>query len=154
MCRLRDFAPRFLLQFISFSLSPRHSSLPCCLLPADKETLVVISAPKKEKSFHSTFFLQLAKCYQAPFFSFFFLQEQRQRQVCGVAGVKCNIPMNQPSFTNPPLLCPPPPAGASLHANGQLNGSGSKGGHKDDGSLRSQGLDGGKYGEDGPAKKR
>ncbi|KAI3358069.1 hypothetical protein L3Q82_003080 [Scortum barcoo] len=40
-------------------------------------------------------------------------------------------------------------------ANGQLNGSGSKGGHKDDGSLRSQGLDGSsKYGEDGPAKKR
>nr|XP_029138450.1 LOW QUALITY PROTEIN: protein Jumonji-like [Labrus bergylta] len=40
-------------------------------------------------------------------------------------------------------------------ANGQLNGSGSKGGHKQDGSLHSQGLDGGsKYGEDGPAKKR
>uniref|UniRef100_A0A671U482 Jumonji and AT-rich interaction domain containing 2b n=1 Tax=Sparus aurata TaxID=8175 RepID=A0A671U482_SPAAU len=44
--------------------------------------------------------------------------------------------------------------GASLLANGQLNGSGSKGSHKEDGSLRSQGLDGGKYGEDGPAKKR
>ncbi|XP_029976694.1 protein Jumonji [Salarias fasciatus] len=40
-------------------------------------------------------------------------------------------------------------------ANGQLNGSGSKGSHKDDGSLRSQGLHGsGEYGEDGPAKKR
>uniref|UniRef100_UPI003AAEB04D protein Jumonji n=1 Tax=Centroberyx gerrardi TaxID=166262 RepID=UPI003AAEB04D len=40
-------------------------------------------------------------------------------------------------------------------ANGQLNGSGSKGGHKEDGSLRSQGLDGsGEYSEDGPAKKR
>ena len=45
-------------------------------------------------------------------------------------------------------------SGASLLANGQLNGSGSKGSHKEDGSLRSQGLDGGKYGEDGPAKKR
>lgn len=44
--------------------------------------------------------------------------------------------------------------GASLLANGQLNGSGSKNGHKEDGSLRSQGLDGGKYCEDGPAKKR
>lgn len=41
--------------------------------------------------------------------------------------------------------------GASLLANGQLNGSASKNGHKDDGSLRSQGLDGG---EDGPVKKR
>uniref|UniRef100_A0A8C5D8F4 Protein Jumonji n=1 Tax=Gouania willdenowi TaxID=441366 RepID=A0A8C5D8F4_GOUWI len=39
-------------------------------------------------------------------------------------------------------------------ANGQLNGSGSKG-HKDEKSLRSQGLHGGaEYGEDGPAKKR
>ncbi|XP_044026627.1 protein Jumonji [Siniperca chuatsi] len=38
-------------------------------------------------------------------------------------------------------------------ANGQLNGSGSKGSHKEDG--RSQGLDGSnKYCEDGPAKKR
>lgn len=44
--------------------------------------------------------------------------------------------------------------GASLLANGQLNGSGSKNNHKEDGSLRSQGLDGGKYGEDGPVKKR
>lgn len=59
---------------------------------------------------------------------------------------------------NPPLFfsfpSPHPPPGASLLANGQLNGSGSKSGHKDDGSLRSQGLDGGKYSEDGPAKKR
>uniref|UniRef100_A0A1A8JLP2 Protein Jumonji n=1 Tax=Nothobranchius kuhntae TaxID=321403 RepID=A0A1A8JLP2_NOTKU len=40
-------------------------------------------------------------------------------------------------------------------ANGQLNGSGSKGSHKEDGSLRSQGLHGSnKYGEDSPAKKR
>uniref|UniRef100_A0A3B5AXX2 Protein Jumonji n=1 Tax=Stegastes partitus TaxID=144197 RepID=A0A3B5AXX2_9TELE len=40
-------------------------------------------------------------------------------------------------------------------ANGQLNGSGSKGSHKEDGSLRSQGLDGSsEYCEDGPAKKR
>uniref|UniRef100_A0AAQ5Z6S9 Protein Jumonji n=1 Tax=Amphiprion ocellaris TaxID=80972 RepID=A0AAQ5Z6S9_AMPOC len=40
-------------------------------------------------------------------------------------------------------------------ANGQLNGSGSKGSHKEDGSLRSQGLDGsGEYPEDSPAKKR
>ncbi|XP_022065839.1 protein Jumonji [Acanthochromis polyacanthus] len=40
-------------------------------------------------------------------------------------------------------------------ANGQLNGSGSKGSHKEDGSLRSQGLDGsGEYSEDSPAKKR
>lgn len=39
--------------------------------------------------------------------------------------------------------------------NGQLNGSGSKGGHKQDGSLHSKGHDGSsKYGEDGPAKKR
>ncbi|GLD65929.1 protein Jumonji [Lates japonicus] len=39
-------------------------------------------------------------------------------------------------------------------ANGQLNGSGSKG-HKEDGSLRSQGLDGSsEYCEDSPAKKR
>lgn len=67
--------------------------------------------------------------------------------------MKSNIPTNQPLFTNP-LPFAPPPAGASLLANGQLNGSGSKSGHKDDGSLRSQGLDGGKYGEDGPAKKR
>ncbi|XP_068189388.1 protein Jumonji [Antennarius striatus] len=44
--------------------------------------------------------------------------------------------------------------GASLLANGQLSSSGSKGGHKDDGSLRSQGLGGSKYCEDGPAKKR
>lgn len=44
-------------------------------------------------------------------------------------------------------------SGASLLANG-LNGSGSKGNHKEDGSLRSQGLDGSKYCEDGPAKKR
>lgn len=39
--------------------------------------------------------------------------------------------------------------GASLHANGQLNGSASKNGHKEAGSLRSQ--DGS---EDGPVKKR
>lgn len=40
-------------------------------------------------------------------------------------------------------------------ANGQLNGSGSKGSHKEDGSLHSQGLHGNsKYGEDSPAKKR
>ncbi|XP_069031801.1 protein Jumonji isoform X2 [Embiotoca jacksoni] len=40
-------------------------------------------------------------------------------------------------------------------ANGQLNGSGSKGSHKEDGSLRSQSLDGSsEYCEDGPAKKR
>uniref|UniRef100_A0A665UGF9 Protein Jumonji n=1 Tax=Echeneis naucrates TaxID=173247 RepID=A0A665UGF9_ECHNA len=40
-------------------------------------------------------------------------------------------------------------------ANGQLNGSGSKGSHKEDGSLRSQGLDGSsEYCEDSPAKKR
>uniref|UniRef100_A0A3Q3AF52 Protein Jumonji n=1 Tax=Kryptolebias marmoratus TaxID=37003 RepID=A0A3Q3AF52_KRYMA len=40
-------------------------------------------------------------------------------------------------------------------ANGQLNGSVSKGIHKEDGSLRSQGLHGSnKYGEDSPAKKR
>lgn len=40
-------------------------------------------------------------------------------------------------------------------ANGQLNGSVSKGCHKEDGSLRSQGLHGSnKYGEDSPAKKR
>ncbi|KAM3858036.1 protein Jumonji [Diretmus argenteus] len=40
-------------------------------------------------------------------------------------------------------------------ANGQLNGSGSKGGHKDDGCSRSQSLDGSsEYSEDGPAKKR
>ncbi|XP_074543742.1 protein Jumonji [Halichoeres trimaculatus] len=39
--------------------------------------------------------------------------------------------------------------------NGQLNGSGSKGGHKQDGSLHSKNHDGSsKYGEDGPAKKR
>lgn len=37
-------------------------------------------------------------------------------------------------------------------ANGQLNGSGSKGSHKEDGLLRSKGLDGSS--EDGPAKKR
>uniref|UniRef100_A0A665UHU1 Protein Jumonji n=1 Tax=Echeneis naucrates TaxID=173247 RepID=A0A665UHU1_ECHNA len=41
------------------------------------------------------------------------------------------------------------------NANGQLNGSGSKGSHKEDGSLRSQGLDGSsEYCEDSPAKKR
>ncbi|KAG7499970.1 Jumonji isoform X2 [Solea senegalensis] len=40
-------------------------------------------------------------------------------------------------------------------ANGQLNGSGSKGIHKEDSSVRSQGLDGSsEYCEDGPAKKR
>ncbi|XP_041867268.1 protein Jumonji isoform X2 [Melanotaenia boesemani] len=40
-------------------------------------------------------------------------------------------------------------------ANGQLNGPGSKGSHKEDGSLRSQGLHGSsEYGEDSPAKKR
>ncbi|XP_006788157.1 protein Jumonji [Neolamprologus brichardi] len=40
-------------------------------------------------------------------------------------------------------------------ANGQLNGSGSKGSHKEDGSLRRQGLKGsGEYCEDSPAKKR
>ncbi|XP_044191078.1 protein Jumonji isoform X3 [Thunnus albacares] len=40
-------------------------------------------------------------------------------------------------------------------ANGQLNSSGSKGSHKEDGSLRSQSLDGSsEYCEDGPAKKR
>lgn len=40
-------------------------------------------------------------------------------------------------------------------ANGKLNGSGSKGSHKDDVLLRSKGLDGsGRYGEDSPAKKR
>ncbi|XP_041664698.1 protein Jumonji isoform X2 [Cheilinus undulatus] len=39
-------------------------------------------------------------------------------------------------------------------ANGQLNGSGSKGGHKQDGSLHSQGLDGSSKYEDSPAKKR
>ncbi|XP_049889798.1 protein Jumonji isoform X2 [Epinephelus moara] len=39
-------------------------------------------------------------------------------------------------------------------ANGQLNGSGSKGSHKEDGSLRSQGHGSREYGEDGPAKKR
>ncbi|RVE67032.1 hypothetical protein OJAV_G00113320 [Oryzias javanicus] len=40
-------------------------------------------------------------------------------------------------------------------ANGQLNGTGSKGSHKEDGSLRSQGLHGNNgYGEDSPAKKR
>ncbi|XP_030596394.1 protein Jumonji isoform X2 [Archocentrus centrarchus] len=40
-------------------------------------------------------------------------------------------------------------------ANGQLNGPGSKGSHKEDGSLRCQGLDGSsEYCEDGPAKKR
>ncbi|KAF6737874.1 Protein Jumonji, partial [Oryzias melastigma] len=39
-------------------------------------------------------------------------------------------------------------------ANGQLNGTGSKGSHKEDGSLRSQGLHGNNgYGEDSPAKK-
>ncbi|XP_077363419.1 protein Jumonji isoform X1 [Festucalex cinctus] len=40
-------------------------------------------------------------------------------------------------------------------ANGQLNGSGSMGGHKDGGSLHASGLDeGGDFCEDGPAKKR
>ncbi|KAM4725614.1 protein Jumonji [Anableps anableps] len=40
-------------------------------------------------------------------------------------------------------------------ANGQLNGSVLKGCHKEDGSLRSQGLHGNnKYGEESPAKKR
>lgn len=40
-------------------------------------------------------------------------------------------------------------------ANGQLNGSGSKGSHKEDGSLRRQGLKGSsEYCEDSPAKKR
>ncbi|KAF3707417.1 Protein Jumonji Jumonji/ARID domain-containing protein 2 [Channa argus] len=40
-------------------------------------------------------------------------------------------------------------------ANGQLNSSGSKGSHKEDGSLRSKGLDGSsEYCEDSPAKKR
>ncbi|XP_035038294.2 protein Jumonji [Hippoglossus stenolepis] len=40
-------------------------------------------------------------------------------------------------------------------ANGQLNGSGSKGSHKEDGSLRSQGLVGSReYCEGGPPKKR
>uniref|UniRef100_A0A3P9KCH9 Protein Jumonji n=2 Tax=Oryzias latipes TaxID=8090 RepID=A0A3P9KCH9_ORYLA len=40
-------------------------------------------------------------------------------------------------------------------ANGQLNGTGSKGSHKEDGSLRSQGLHGNNgYGEESPAKKR
>ncbi|XP_032390893.1 protein Jumonji isoform X1 [Etheostoma spectabile] len=39
-------------------------------------------------------------------------------------------------------------------ANGQLNGSGSKGSHKEDGSLRSQGHGSHEYCEDGPAKKR
>ncbi|XP_063755927.1 protein Jumonji isoform X2 [Eleginops maclovinus] len=39
-------------------------------------------------------------------------------------------------------------------ANGQLNGSGSKGSHKEDGSLRSQGHGSHEYREDGPAKKR
>ncbi|XP_075962632.1 protein Jumonji isoform X1 [Anarhichas minor] len=39
-------------------------------------------------------------------------------------------------------------------ANGQLNGSGSKGSHKEDGSLRSQGHGSREYSEDGPAKKR
>uniref|UniRef100_A0A3Q0SGT2 Protein Jumonji n=1 Tax=Amphilophus citrinellus TaxID=61819 RepID=A0A3Q0SGT2_AMPCI len=40
-------------------------------------------------------------------------------------------------------------------ANGQLNGPGSKGSHKEDGSLRCQGLDGSsEYCGDGPAKKR
>ncbi|XP_059205090.1 protein Jumonji isoform X2 [Centropristis striata] len=39
-------------------------------------------------------------------------------------------------------------------ANGQLNGSGSKGSHKEDGSLRSQGHGSREYCEDGPAKKR
>ncbi|XP_034056823.1 protein Jumonji isoform X1 [Gymnodraco acuticeps] len=39
-------------------------------------------------------------------------------------------------------------------ANGQLNGSGSKGSHKEDGSLRSQGHGSHEYTEDGPPKKR
>ncbi|XP_031152100.1 protein Jumonji isoform X1 [Sander lucioperca] len=39
-------------------------------------------------------------------------------------------------------------------ANGQLNGSGSKGSHKEHGSLRSQGHGSHEYCEDGPAKKR
>lgn len=39
-------------------------------------------------------------------------------------------------------------------ANGQLNGSGSKGSHKEDGLLRSKGLDGSGGYEDSPAKKR
>ncbi|XP_042362722.1 protein Jumonji [Plectropomus leopardus] len=39
-------------------------------------------------------------------------------------------------------------------SNGQLNGSGSKGSHKEDGSLRSQGHGSREYCEDGPAKKR
>ncbi|KAM9384941.1 protein Jumonji isoform 2-T2 [Pholidichthys leucotaenia] len=47
-----------------------------------------------------------------------------------------------------------PNANGSL-SNGQLNGPGSKGSHKDDGLLRSQGLDGGsEYCEDSPAKKK
>uniref|UniRef100_A0A8C2WJW9 Protein Jumonji n=1 Tax=Cyclopterus lumpus TaxID=8103 RepID=A0A8C2WJW9_CYCLU len=46
-----------------------------------------------------------------------------------------------------------PNANGSL-ANGQLNGSGLKGSHKEDGSLRSQGPGSREYCEDGPAKKR
>lgn len=66
--------------------------------------------------------------------------------------MKSYTPTKQRLLTD---LLPFSAAGASLLANGQLNGSGSKSGHKDDdGSLHSQGLDGGKYGEDGPAKKR
>lgn len=80
--------------------------------------------------------------------------------------LKCDFSISHPRRTMPdevfpitplffsPFPPPAPPPGASLLANGQLNGSGSKSGHKDDGSLRSQGLDGGKYSEDGPAKKR
>ncbi|KAM8840878.1 protein Jumonji isoform 2-T2 [Spinachia spinachia] len=47
----------------------------------------------------------------------------------------------------------PPNSNGSL-ANGQLNGSGSKGSHKEDGSLRSQGHGSREYNEDGPPKKR
>ncbi|KAJ0003359.1 hypothetical protein NQD34_008457 [Periophthalmus magnuspinnatus] len=46
-----------------------------------------------------------------------------------------------------------PPLSGSL-ANGQLNGSVSKGSHKEDGCLRSKGLDGSGAYQDGPAKKR
>ncbi|XP_037330957.2 protein Jumonji isoform X2 [Pungitius pungitius] len=47
----------------------------------------------------------------------------------------------------------PPNSNGSL-AIGQLNGSGSKGSHKEDGSLRSQGHGSREYNEDGPPKKR
>ncbi|KAK7899045.1 hypothetical protein WMY93_019898 [Mugilogobius chulae] len=47
-----------------------------------------------------------------------------------------------------------PDRSARSLANGQLNGSVSKGSHKEDGLLRSKGLDGSGGYEDGPAKKR